>query len=212
MKKISALISTMALALVANSAVADVVTFTIIDDSHNASAVDSRELWDLGLTGPSGDKVLDIGVTDFFADGNLGGININAFDTITLSIATDPGYVVTKITYEEGGTRDVGVGGIALYTGSATANGQSNALGFNLFQGNSMGNWDTNAVFEYDIADGVSFVDFSVTNNLTAVGAALIAKGAASITVETALVPVPPALWMMGSALLGLVAVRRKRG
>ena len=211
MNNIRALLLTLALALTANVASADVVTFTVIDDSHNASGIDSRELWDLGLTGPSGDKVLDIGVTDFFADGNLGGININAFDTLTLTIETEPGYVITKITYDEGGTRTLGAGGIALYTGSASANGQSNALGFNLFQGASNGSWDTDALFEYDISDGVNFVDFSVTNSLTAVGDALIAKTGASITVETAFVPVPPAIWMMGSALLGLVAVRRKR-
>ena len=194
----------------ANVTFADVVTFGNFDDSHNATVVDLRELWDIGATAPSGDKVLTIGVSDFVADGNVGGVNVQAFDTLSLTIDAEPGFVITKITYFEEGTRDVGAGGIAIYTGSATANGQSNALGFNLFQGASNGSWDTDAVFMYDVADGVTSVDFSVTNSLIAFGDAQIGKTGATITVETAVVPLPPAAWMMGSALLGLLAVRRK--
>ncbi|MGR8948790.1 MAG: VPLPA-CTERM sorting domain-containing protein [Gammaproteobacteria bacterium] len=194
----------------ASSVLADVVTFDNFDDSHNATVVDLRELWDIGATAPAGDKVLTIGVSDFVADGTLGGVNVQAFDTFSLTIDSEPGYAITKVTYFEEGTRNVLAGGIAIYTGSATANGQSNALGFNLFQGASNGTWDTDAVFMYDVADNVTSVNFSVTNSLIAFGDSQIGKTGASITVETSLVPLPPAAWMMGSALLGLLAVRRK--
>lgn len=198
-------------ALLSSQASADMVTFGDFDDSHNVSIVDTREMWDITTTSALDDKTLTIGVTNFTADGNIGGSNITALDTLSLSITAEAGYVITKVTYVESGTRELGASGIAVYTGSATANGQSNALGFNLFQGASDGTWNTDALFEYDAADGVQSVDFVVTNSLIAFGEALITKGAASIVVETELapVPLPPAVWLLGSAILGLVSVRR---
>lgn len=205
-KIVSLTICVWIVSMLAGQASADVVTFSDINDSNNASGTEPREFWDIATTAPTGDKTLGIGVLDFFADGGT----IFAFDTLSVTITADPGYVITKITYMESGNRTVNAGGTAIYTGSATANGLANPLGQNIFPAGSNGFWSAGAEFDYQIADAISSVFFDVTNVLIATGDAVISKGAASITVETAPVPLPPALWMLGSALVGLFAVRRK--
>ncbi|HFD78897.1 MAG TPA: VPLPA-CTERM sorting domain-containing protein [Gammaproteobacteria bacterium] len=84
----------------------------------------------------------------------------------------------------------------------------------NLHDWSASGNFDLTTT----TWDGINNVGLTLQNTLTAVStalgeSALIQKKAvgSSISVSTSLVPVPAALWLFGSGLLGLVGIARRK-
>jgi hypothetical protein len=67
----------------------------------------------------------------------------------------------------------------------------------------------------YDIPGMETEVDVSITNDIMAFaygdGYAMVMKEYAKVEVTSAPVPVPATLWLLGSAIAGLAATRRKR-
>ncbi len=136
-------------------------------------------------------------------------------DTSSMIITPDAGYRITSVRYVEEGNWSVN-NGIVIGDGSLVVNGIGADLGstFVVAQtGSASGD------FGFDITIGgltAEVVDVSATNSLTAAviaaasSSAEINKTSAYMEVELAPIPIPPAVWMLGSALVGLATVRRK--
>jgi len=184
------------------------VTFSNFADGNNASS-----FFDIGTTTVSGNDI-SIGINNFKADGTSQ-LTLSALDTFSFLITAPTGFKITKVSYTESGTGAT-TNGVALATGSITADGTPKNFLTQLFLPNtSLSNWSISG--SVDIANKDS-VAVSIVNSLFATtfggigDIANVAKTAASISVEVAPIPVPPAVWMLGSALVGLATVgRRKR-
>ena len=206
----------LALFLTASCASVQAVGVSIIDldDSNNAGPADDRELFDIATTtgtGP-GSVLLTIGLSDFVASGIVGGSDVSAFDTLSFKVVVDPGYYITKITYNESGTTTTGAGGVTLSTGSVVSNGVANGLGLYLQNSpSSASGWSLTTSFTYAASEQLTEAAVSITNSLLAVGDAVISKDGASVTFEVTPVPIPPALGMLGAGLVGLATVARRK-
>lgn len=94
-------------------------------------------------------------------------------------------------------------------------NGKSQSLGLFVQSEDGEGGWSLSKTMTFSTDETTVLV--SITNNLNAVAPgdtnAQIEKTAASIVVETALIPLPPSVWLLGSALFGVgVLGRRMQG
>lgn len=208
---------TLALLLTGSCATVQAAGVSIIDldDSHNASILDPRELFDVTTTtgtGP-GSTLLTIGLSDFVASGIAGPLDISAFDTLSMKVVADPGFYITGLTYSESGTRGIGLsGGVTLSTGSVVANGTANDLG--LVLGTSPTGfvfWALGTAFVFDTSLQLTEINVTITNSMLAVGEAIIEKEGASLTFEVTPVPLPPALGMLGAGLVGLATIGRRK-
>ena len=62
-----------------------------------------------------------------------------------------------------------------------------------------------------DLSAGtVTNATVSISNQLFAANVATVSKSSATLVAALVAVPVPPAFWMMGGALVALAAVRRR--
>jgi hypothetical protein len=198
------ILSTLALALIAPAAGAS-VTFTDFDDANGLPL-----FFDISSTAPDGGdpNTLIIGLDGFAAAGG-DPLTTSAIDTLVFNIFADPGFVITKVTYSESGGGEA-LTGISLATGTMVVGGEAKGLGFHAFPAVSGGLWALSTSF--DLAPGTTSTQVVITNSLFAFGTSEIAKMSASVTVEVAPIPIPGAVWLFGSALIGLVAVRRRTG
>lgn len=188
------------------------VTFSDINDAVNAPPA-PNELFDASATAPDGGDAnkLVIALDNFKADG-ANANTISALDTISFMITAPLNYVITKVTYEESGSRTMtGTGGVTVASGNWVVGGDASDLGLHVFTSGS-GNWALDSFFEFSVGDNVTELPVSITNSLLAFGgtSSIIEKTAASVAVELAFVPIPPAVFLLGSALLGLVVVGRR--
>jgi hypothetical protein len=87
-------------------------------------------------------------------------------------------------------------------------------------QDGALHNWSASAGFDLTTAtwDGLDHVGLTLQNNLSAVSmasgeSAWIQKKAVGVevSISTSVIPVPGAVWLFGSGLLGLAGVARKR-
>lgn len=168
---------------------------------------------------PSGNG-LTINLSKFVASAESANSTSVKTDTIAFTINALPNYVITKITLTEGFSWSA-ANGFVLLTGSMTVDGapsvytqtvaaESGGKSFDLF---------VPAGASWTIADNITSVPVSITNTLIAVAYASatapvnIEKTSALVTVETAFIPLPPSVWLLGSALFGVgVLGRRMRG
>lgn len=206
----------------ANSA-AVAVSIEGASDSHEGTTLfDSSGIivTDNGLT-----NMIELGLNDFEAVTDALLAPAAAFDTVSMEIVAPTGYVITGIQFVEEVTYAVDNGFVYGF-GSLEANDLTSDLGATVTIVNS-GSATGDGTFDSGLIDlgGVSSVDVSVTNSLTAAilgeagtggpdtAFAEIIKTAAyfEVTLEAAPVPLPPAAWLMGSALLGLLTVRRNK-
>jgi hypothetical protein len=212
---IGALVIAPSLMFAAAASQAATVQFTDLDDAF-------PQFFDLATTTPSG-NVLTIGLDAFAADAGGGTPAQIGFDTITFRIVTQPGYYVTKVVYTEGGdvsraAPNVGDVALTVATGSWVVNGMTG--GFDTILGTSPTNgtvsWEISAQTPgFTAADDMTNFLVSITNNIQAVAVggtadARIEKTYASVEVFTAVIPLPPSVWLLGSALFGVGVLGRR--
>ena len=208
------------LAVASTSALAALATVSNENSSDGGNSLFNPDTTAISTTGDPNINRVDIGLLDFFAMTDDVLAPSNALDTIFMTVTAPTGYVITSINYFERGTYDV-TDGIVIADGSLVVGGDSTDLGNPTIivpgvGGNANGNFSFGFSSPVSIAvPGLEEVDISATNSLIAVAfgnsLANITKTEAFFEVELAPIPLPPALWMLGSAILGLVAVRRKQ-
>ena len=160
-------------------------------------------------------SIVEVGINSFTPGATLAGVN--AFDTTTTVFSAPEGYVITGIQFFEEVTFEV-ENGLVIGEGSMTIDSTTVVPLQNTILLLTNTNISDTVLFDsgFVALDNVDTVETVITNQLTQLvtspgGTAYIEKTSAYFEVTLAQVPVPPALWMMGSALVGLVAVRRKR-
>ncbi len=190
-------------AVFVSGADASTVTFSDFDDVDKSSTnFDiSNTIW------IESDSKLVIGLNNFMANefSNI------ARDGIGFTITAADGYVISKISYFES-LVSVGDSGMNGATGMLTLNGtEQHDLGYHVFQ--LSGSTDTWTLGKENIlSEDVSEVSISIANSLFSFGTnAQITKTSAYLIIETTSVPVPPATWLLGCGLIGLLGIRRRR-
>ena len=200
-----ALLCTAAMAM-ASTAQAATVSFTNLADGNGAALY-----FDVGTTSASG-NTLNIGLSNFTANGQSQ-LSLSALDTLSFLVTAPTGFHITSISYTESGTGAT-TNGFALATGSLTADGIPKNFLTQMFTPNTgASSWSISGSIDIANKDAIAV---SIVNSLFAVAftsldTAFISKTGASISVEIAPVPLPPAVWMLGSALVGLATVGRRK-
>jgi len=192
-------------ALAATSAAqAATVTFSNFADGNNAALY-----FDIATTSQTG-NTLTLGLNNFTANG----LNVSALDTLSFLVTAPTGFQITRISYSENGTGQT-TNGVALATGSMTADGTPKNFLTQMFTPNTgASNWSISGSIDIANKDSIAV---SIVNSLFAVtfgginDIATVSKTGATIEVEVAPVPLPPAVWMLGSALVGLATVGRRK-
>lgn len=186
---------------------------------------------DLGLFGEasvSGDT-LRFDPTEFVANAAGPGIVTVSATTPTITIQTKPGFVLAGGSLLEQGdyfrieaagdpiTTLVGAGGQAIVNGTPlqlTAGGLTASLSPEDVVNSGL--MTTPWSITHSAALGGTSIEVKLQNILVAgitggLEAAFIEKKLVEIGIDTAVIPVPPAVWMLGSALFGLAAIGRRR-
>jgi len=205
-----ALLLAPALFMAAPVAQAATVTFSNINDSVGVlDGPGFQELFDVTTTVVDGGdpNTLILGLTDFNADGG----QILATDTLSFTVSVnDPAYRITSISYSESGVGNGADDGSAFATGAISVNGDSKSLGFHSVPDALSVPWALGPA-SFPLSGVVQEAVVTITNTLIATGSTDIEKNSASVTVGVAPVPLPPAVWLLGSAILGMVSIGRAR-
>jgi len=172
-------------------------------------------------------NVLDFDVTGFKAEAT-GGLNPSLpdfkTDTVYFNIVSPEGYYIDKIIYSEGLTTSLklnGGNGITYATASAVIAGKSQSFGTHLYNSDASGSF-TIGNAGYSVPGMLTSLGMSITNQIAAIAfggtppaQTEIFKTSATITVSLAEiptpVPVPASILLLGSAVIGLVGVKRNR-
>ena len=168
-------------------------------------------------------------------DGPVIGQTDNVSGTGTIQVIAKPGYVLDAIDVGEVGDYRMTAGGtsvdidgwlrvfdwfdnVPVFGTEEFANLLvSGDLGI---QDSNIHNWSASAGFDLTTAmwDGRDYVGLTLQNNLTAVSmaageSAWIQKKAVGVqvSISTSVIPVPAAVWLFGSGLLGLAGIARNR-
>lgn len=207
---INKLLAALAVTCLSFGASAATVTYSSILDANS-----SPLYFDVGTTVPDGGdgNILHIGLSAFTADSGTV-FTLSATDTLFFNVAAPLGYKITKLTYTETGSGLVTGVGAAVATGSVVANGDPNGLGLHIFLSGDDGSWSLSTFYDYS-ASVVTSVDMSIFNSLFAIAApgdlASVTKGSATMVAELTAIPLPTSVWLLGSALVGGVAVARRK-
>ncbi len=191
------------------------VDFTDIEAGNRDSSlfnVDATTAVDLS----DGSKLI-IGLKDFFAaDG--GAAPSAAVDTLTMTINAAPGYLITSVSYTEAGEGWT-TNGVASASGFFVAddipiNFPTQTLNPNTGTETNPAPWMIPTMIT-PITNKTS-IDISITNSLFAYAFSLdnkaqITKTSATLTIGVEPVPLPAAVWLFGSTLIGFVAFGRRR-
>ena len=139
------------------------------------------------------------------------------FDTISFELLAAPNERITKVSYSESLQTIVSYSTGISYTastGSAVVNNVSNGLG-PFYQLTPTTGTSFTMETSYVIPGMETEVDVSITNDIMAFAYgeayAKVMKNYAKVEVTSAPIPVPATLWLLGSAIAGLAATRRKR-
>ncbi|MGD9604411.1 MAG: VPLPA-CTERM sorting domain-containing protein [Gammaproteobacteria bacterium] len=194
------------------------VTLTNFSSSQpDRFAIPGGDLIGDGTVVPGG-FFFDLPLVNFTASNNV------ANDTLSFTIQVGPGEVIKEVIFREAGEVNIVGGGFYTAVGEITVNGVSktagNAFGFVGVTGNTTFDFDNGAggqLFDFSASAGLTSANVTLTNILSAFAlpglenSATITKTTAQLLVVTQPIPLPPAAWMLGSALVGLVTVGRRR-
>lgn len=212
------IVLTVTLTCALSAAQAATVSFT------NPQSGNGVSLWfDPATTVAVGDgDTLQVGLDSFAA--GTGTPYTLAVDNFSVNISALPGFFISSIDYAETYDYTVAVGGVAgiTLTGDVDVKDALNpALEVNLPLNPAgaffTGGGGTNVGINLDtlnLAAGVKSVSFSVSNSLFAFapsGETNIGKTNAVLVIGTTPVPLPPAVGLLGAALVGLVTVGARR-
>jgi hypothetical protein len=140
------------------------------------------------------------------------------FDTISFELFAEPNERITKVSYQESlqtiVTQAPNGFSYTASTGSAVVNSISYGLG-SFYQLTPTAGTSFSLGTSFDILGMENEIPVSITNDILAfafgdASYALVLKDYAAVEVVPAPVPVPATLWLLGSAIAGLAATRRK--
>jgi len=165
-------------------------------------------------------NILDIDVSAFFLEVVNGDPPKVMFDTLSFNIVAPDNFFIRSVKYSEGLKTTVN-GGTTISHGSISVNGVGQSLGvFSFFNPNLASTPFSLGPVEILLDNQVTSAFVAITNSLTAVGGiASVHKGfnadgeleMPSLEVTLQAVPVPAAVWLFGSALVGFVTFSRRR-
>ena len=210
------LLSIAAAALFAASGAASALTISNVSDSDGSSAYFDITLNTATTVGDI--TTIDLGidaVNGFKAEAPAAGPPAlpfdSAFDTVQLTITADPGTQLVSLDFIESLMVTTGATGYAQINGSVAVAG-GGTKGFNaLYLPNTGATFDTASISpDFVFAPGTTEIVVTVSNSLFAINDASIEKTSASLVVETAPIPLPIPLALLGSGLLGFVLVGRR--
>jgi len=191
-----------------------VVQAATVDFTNIMDGDGQPRLFDAANTAPdpTDGNILIIGLNDFTADG-ASAVTSSAVDTMSMTINAPAGFFISSVSYTEGGT-GITTNGVAAATGSIVVDNTPTNFLTQLFQPNANSGWTITPVIAY--GGNKSSINVSITNSLFAFAfsptdTAEITKTSATLTVGIEPVPLPPAVWLFGSTLLGFVAFSRRR-
>jgi hypothetical protein len=188
-----------------------------------------------GTPSVSGDTIF-VTPTSFLAESNNTDGNVTTTGTGTIQIIAKSGYVLDGINFGEVGDYRMTAGAESVDVdpflrvfewGAVPTLGAEETLfvpvtGDLTIKDDNLHNWSASGGFDLTTStwDDINRVGLTLQNTLSAVSlvdgeGALIQKKAigSSVDVTTStVVPVPAAVWLFGSGLLGLVGVARRRG
>ncbi|MDP6182406.1 MAG: hypothetical protein QF609_01170 [Gammaproteobacteria bacterium] len=194
----------LALAIVFSTTVAHAATVTF----SGISATDGNDAagFDVSATAAVG-NTLNLGVLPFSIT-SAGGLPVTMSDALLLTVTAPAGWKIASLTYAESGTYDAS-GGFVAATTQMLVNGAGPAPGGTTHFG-SFGGWGPLGQMVDLSAGTVTNATVSISNQLFAANVATVSKSSATLVAALVAVPVPPAFWMMGGALVALAAVRRR--
>lgn len=153
---------------------------------------------------------LNIVLDNFVAAANVGAVDV-AFDTISFTVTAAPGYKITGVGFQEKVTGTTGQAGFGYATGSVAVSGYgSNSLSNATWMPNSNAFQNTLGFLPLDLGGGVDSLNIAYTNTLVAANGSTITKQDADFVFTVAPVPLPSAILLLGSAVMGMVVVGRR--
>ncbi|MCP4288830.1 MAG: VPLPA-CTERM sorting domain-containing protein [Gammaproteobacteria bacterium] len=192
-----------------SQAAMDEVTFSDIVDGDGLSSLFDVDATAVDLS--DGNKLI-IGLNNFSANGDSI-LTYSAVDTLTMTIDAPSGYFITSVSYTEGGDGQT-ENGVATATGALVADSTPINFLTQIFAPNADSGWTiTPATI---LIDNKTSIVVSITNSLFAFAfapgeIAQITKTSATLTIGVEPVPLPAAVWLFGSTLIGFVAFGRRR-
>jgi hypothetical protein len=171
-------------------------------------------------TGANG-EILTLDINDFFTEDSGPGISLpaTALDTVTMTLTAPENYLITSILYVENGTAETSADSVAGVNGAITVGGIPVNFNPEVIGPNSGGEvtWEIMPI-PLALAGGVDSVTVTITNSLSALAfepdaSARIEKTDAVLTLglTPTAIPIPAAVWLFGSGLLGLIGVARRK-
>jgi len=201
------IIGTVLLAAGSFSAQAATATFSDMNSGNGTDLLFS-------VTGTTVDgldgNILHIGLNGFKA--TSGGAPTALVDSFSVNIAAPTGFYITSIDYAEVYSYLSGTGVTAI-TLSVVANGAASnpaSAAFAFSDGSNVGISIPTIVY----GPGVEMVSLSISNSLFAFAlsdAVAIEKLSGTLSVGLTPVPLPPALGLLGAALIGLTTIGKRR-
>jgi hypothetical protein len=189
------------------------VAFTNISTTDGNDALGFSAVGTLANVDP-GSNDLDLDITGYDIDGGATGTLLS--DTLLVTVTAAPGEILRTITYSESGVyvapaSFVGASIQLLVNGSGPAPAS-------FFTSNSSGGWGGNGA---PVSQTIDVSVFNLTSAIVSISNQLIASPGGSIlkdfsqlsidTQAAAVVPLPPAMWLMGAAVVALVSVGRRQ-
>lgn len=169
-------------------------------------------LFDAGASIVNGDS-LEVGLNGFAATTSLANSIAVAVDSFAVTITALPGFYISSLDYAEIYDYANAAGGIAGITLTGVANGDAMLPIAAFFSGGSGSNVGI-AISQILFPAGTSEVSFNLSNTLFAfapAGVSSIGKTSATLDIGTTPIPLPPAIGLLGAALIGLATVRPRR-
>ncbi len=207
----------LALAFLATSANAMGVVVSGLSDEGDPTTLFTGLVTQSGLN----DTTIDIGLSAFGAV-DASGSGASSLDTLFMTLTAPVGFLISSISYSESGLHNNTTSGLSIATGSIVLDGSPISLGTHIIgktrdTGAAGGDviWTTGALGQ-PIQNKES-IDISIVNSLFAFlgvpgagASASVVKDTSVLTVGLTAIPLPPAFLLMGTAIVALVAVKRR--